>query len=681
MGKKIWIWLFAAAVSAGASSCSRDQAAGGSDSGEPVAGESSYIAFQLTETDSDTNTRASSIHKEYDDEYAHYEWFNRGSKQERAITDDPECNRVLFFWADNSYYGSGKLEKTEKENIFLGKKPSGTQLSPPPTQFLVVVNGDPDRLDRLDTELAAAGTDALKAVLNYLQELDLNNPESYAMHEGYFTMTSSMYQTEEDQWLAGVTEKSNFQFYDTIEEALLPENLLQFYVDRVVAKVTLRIQDGELSFGKNDALVMRGPNSLKVRLEYQVEDGQNKDAMSGWSASLVNWGINGVEKNTYLFKTLAKAPESYPWRVGDFYSRWSEYRLFRSYWAIDENYDTGIYPDQFRQALDEDGVSSATTNTIYSAGYDPAGGLELDDYTLIYRSYNAFGTRADDKYSVENTFDESLLTEKEMETRPWLRCGTHVIVTAQLLVDALDADVDTSAIDEHGFLQGVADKFFSNGLWWSEKALIEQAVATLLSNIYYNKETFPIRNVLGEGDIEFIDNDPDNPLDDNTPLVAADGTVITSKNAVDYFELAPAFIKGGDGWVTIRLKEGKQLKALHYDGSQTDISQEQLVSYIYRFTNLAKHYKEGRMYYALPIKHNVDSKNFDTGDKVSTGDYGVVRNHWYRLTIRSVMLPGTPVDDPDQPIIPNNEPEDKSLGIDIEVIPWHIVEIYVDKLQ
>lgn len=132
MGKKIWIWLFAAAVSAGASSCSRDQAAGGPDSGEPVAGESSYIAFQLTETDSDTNTRASSIHKEYDDEYAHYEWFNRGSKQERAITDDPECNRVLFFWADNSYYGSGKLEKTEKENIFLGKKPSGTRLSPPP---------------------------------------------------------------------------------------------------------------------------------------------------------------------------------------------------------------------------------------------------------------------------------------------------------------------------------------------------------------------------------------------------------------------------------------------------------------------------------------------------------------------------------------------------------------------
>ena len=160
------------------------------------------------------------------------------------------------------------------------------------------------------------------------------------------------------------------------------------------------------------------------------------------------------------------------------------------------------------------------------------------------------------------------------------------------------------------------------------------------------------------------------------------GNAISADNATDYFDLAPAFIKGGDGWVTIRLKEGKKLMALHQDGTKAAITDEQLVSYIYKFANRAQHFKEGRMYYALPIRHNISSRNFENGyEQVSTGDFGLVRNTWYRLTITEVLAPGIPVDDPDQPIIPNPEPDDKSLGINIEIIPWHVVDIHVPNLQ
>lgn len=640
-----------------------------------------WFAFTINETNPGTKA---DIHKEYDDDYSHYEWFNRGTSDERAIIDDAASNRVLFFNTDGSFYGSAKLTKvgTGKDNIFVGRQPSSVPVMP--TRFLAVVNGDPARLDALDVDLDAAGAGALDLALNYLQELDPEDPESEAAYEGYLTMSSSMWQTEDDELIDGVLIKDDFHFFETREEALLPENLLTFHVERVVAKVTVRVREGELSFGKGDAIVLEGASKVKVRMEYQTAEGVDKDVISTWRANLASWGINGTEKNTYLFKRLEDNPStSYPWHIGtQYYSRWSAFLLYRSYWAVDENYYTGFYPDQYRIALDEDGVEAGSTKTVYDPTYSSDEGLVQADYTLIYRSYEAFGTRADNKYAVENTYDEVVLSDEEYNTRPWLRCGTHVILTAQLIIDEVDKDLDLTAVDEHGFIKGVEDKYFSNGMYWSHKALIEQAVATLVSNIYHNNPQAPIRDVFTGEDVEFIDNDEKNPLVDNGPVVAEDGVAISADNAHDYFELTPAFIKGGDGWVTIRLKDGHTLSAKHADGTLTEITESQLVSYIYRFTNLARHFTEGRMYYALPIKHNVDSKNFEKGlEKVSTADYGFVRNHWYRLTINEVLLPGTPVDDPDQPIIPNNEPDDKSLGVNVEIIPWHIVDIHVDNLQ
>ena len=698
---KKYIWLLSAVASLAVASCSRDKvtdSSGEVPSGPESAPESElYVAVRIYDAD---DTRASSIHKDYDDEYQHYEWFNKGSKDERAIIDNPDCNRVLFFNADNTFFGSSRLEKPDgsKGNIYVARKPANTSLLANPTQVLVVVNADPERLSILDDlegngALAAAGDGSLLTALNWLNKLedDPENPESTAMYDGHFTMSSSIYMyddedDEERRTVEGVTVKENLQFFKTVEEAILPENLVQIYVERVLAKFTVRYQDGELSFAAGDAINISGATKLKVREYYKLDDGSDRDVSSNWSINLVNWGVNGIERDTYLFKTLVEAPASYPWSIGaDFYSNWNEPRLHRSYWSIDNNYYTGFYPDQYREALDTDvknRVFSATQNTIYSDDYSAADGLAEKEYTLIYRSYNAFAERADHKYSVENTYDaDYLIAGQDLTTRPWLRCGTHIILTAQLLIDEFDKDVDKTAVDSNGFLSGVSDKYFSNGLYWTEEALLQQSVATLMSSLYFSDNSVSIPDVINrtEGLEELINGDADNPLDDETPLLA-DGNAVTVDNASEYFDLAPAFIKGGDGWVTLHLKDGVKLEANHKNGPE-EITDAQLVSYIYRFTNLAKHYNEGRMYYALAVKHNIDSKNFDTGTKVSTGDYGVVRNHWYRLTLNTVLVPGTPVDDPDQPIIPNNEPDDKSLGVEIEVIPWHTVTIDVPQLQ
>ena len=716
MRKYIRISLLAA-VSAGLFCCANDDTTAGSTPEDNASGAAAeYIAIRLGANDStDKVATRADIHKEYDDQYEHFEWFNKGSKDERAISDDAQSNRILIFYEDNSFFGTAKMtkyQKTDNGTIFLAQKPNVPQGAFEPTKFLVVINGDPARLDDLDAKLKSAGKDAVNSALYYLNEVTSEeDAESIAMHDGYFTMSSSIYmqdanitetlEDDQDRLIAGVTEKPDFRFYESPEEALLPENLLTVYVERVLAKFTVRVQEGNMLFSEDKPIIIKGSNTMKVREHYQMDEAGDKDVTSGWHVNLANWGVNGVEKDTYLFKTLVvdKPAQSYPWRIeNNFYMyglriAWNEPRLFRSYWAIDPNYDKGVYPDQYRQALDRDGngnkfeIEPATGNNIYSDNYE--GELTKEDYTLIYRSYNAFGTRADNKYSVENTYDADeviIKRNKDLSTSPWLRCGTHIIITAQLLIDELDKEViENPQIDQSGFIAGVSDKYFSNGLYWSAEALIQNSVATLLSNIYYSDEKNGLNNVLGENGqkIELINYDEnDDPLDEDRPILTADGNALTVDNAEEYFEFAPAFIKGGDGWVTLHLKDGQQLYANHVKSGTKAISQEQLVSYIYRFTNLSKHFTEGRMYYALPIKQNLDSKNFEnnTGN-VDTGDYGVVRNHWYRLTVNSVLGPGTPVDDPDQPIIPNPEPDDKSLGVEIEVLPWHIVNIYVDKLE
>ncbi|MCH5320092.1 MAG: hypothetical protein J1E38_10425, partial [Paramuribaculum sp.] len=205
-------------------------------------------------------------------------------------------------------------------------------------------------------------------------------------------------------------------------------------------------------------ILMKGPNKLNIRRYYSSNEAdQAKDVMTSWRANIVNWGLNGLEKNTYLVKNLVENPATYPFSLStNYYSGWNSPTLMRSYWGVDENYSTGVYPDQYRQALDVDGVKAATNNTIYSSDYD--GELEKGDYTLIYRPYTAFEDFTENKYSLENTFDAKILSDQDLATQPWLRCGTHIIITAQLIMDEIDTDVDAkaAAMTRPGYIEGVS---------------------------------------------------------------------------------------------------------------------------------------------------------------------------------------------------------------------------------
>lgn len=80
---------------------------------------------------------------------------------------------------------------------------------------------------------------------------------------------------------------------------------------------------------------------------------------------------------------------------------------------------------------------------------------------------------------------------------------------------------------------------------------------------------------------------------------------------------------------------------------------------------------EGATYYYTPIKH--------LGTPGKLGEYGIVRNHSYQVTIQNIKGFGTPVYNPDQeidPIVPSDN--NTYLAASIKVLSWRVVSSTVD---
>ena len=76
--------------------------------------------------------------------------------------------------------------------------------------------------------------------------------------------------------------------------------------------------------------------------------------------------------------------------------------------------------------------------------------------------------------------------------------------------------------------------------------------------------------------------------------------------------------------------------------------------------------KGGRAYYYVPIKH--------LGNSGEVAEYGIVRNHFYKITLSGIKGFGTPVYNPDQvvkPVVPTYD--DTYLAARVQVLQWRVV--------
>lgn len=229
------------------------------------------------------------------------------------------------------------------------------------------------------------------------------------------------------------------------------------------------------------------------------------------------------------------------------------------------------------------------------------------------------------EYSLENTFDGAMFTATDFD---WLSAATYALVAAQMQVVTDGTPAAAKTLLRY------------KGTLYDEASYKAKAVADVVnSHALYKLSGTNTYTSISTDDLTFADH--------------SDGA---GKVKLVLTEAAAAAT-----WYTKADGTGEEVPVATIDGYFNSLSP-------------ADGFKDGQMYYIIPIKH----LNQPTDDSDAVGKYGVVRNHLYQLTVNSITKLGHAVWNPEETIIPTDNPETYYLAATLNILSWHIVNQNVD---
>ena len=141
-----------------------------------------------------------------------------------------------------------------------------------------------------------------------------------------------------------------------------------------------------------------------------------------------------------------------------------------------------------------------------------------------------------------------------------------------------------------------------------------------------------------------------------TQLTKDDITFAEPTTSMKNYQVTPTLAADPTGTKLYYIKES--------DGSFTQVSKDVVNTAI--GADKAEIRTDGKAYYYVPVKH--------LGTTGTLGEYGVVRNHFYKITLNGIKGFGTPVYNPDKVIDPTVPSYDNTfLAARVQVLQWRIV--------
>ena len=141
-----------------------------------------------------------------------------------------------------------------------------------------------------------------------------------------------------------------------------------------------------------------------------------------------------------------------------------------------------------------------------------------------------------------------------------------------------------------------------------------------------------------------------------TQLTKDDITFAEPTTSMKNYQVTPTLAADPTGTKLYYIKES--------DGSFTQVSKDVVNTAI--GADKAEIRTEGKAYYYVPVRH--------LGTAGTLGEYGVVRNHFYKITLNGIKGFGTPVYNPDKVIDPTVPSYDNTfLAARVQVLQWRIV--------
>ena len=588
-------------------------------------------------------------------------------------------NVVIFLDSDLNYRGYSLLEFDRQsaqgvdvnypaEAAYVGfLRPSDTsEIYHMPEYGIIVLNAYniTDALNNLNQQSAT--------IKDVLMLVDTSSDSHYVGRSGnYFTMTSAAYLAmESGEWKHSIVFKIDKEkVFDTRIQAVISPAATAV-VERMSAKFSLTLP-GAIG-GKGLSFRPDGGRAQVIVCNYI--DGQPNYNNRTWNCSVEAWGINKYEPTSYYFRNIVGTStdiSSYPYSYGTdinstghpFFNGWNNAANHRSFWAVDPNYGSnGIYPSQYRPAVDNPQVNYYGSKGTPSLGY-----LSYNNLSTDFRGLDTEEGSVS-IYSSENTFSDDSriggLWQHDI-------AASEVIIGAQIHINSVDetkSDYDLYRNRIGVFYPSTTD-FATYFISTINNQLASQSTMTYRyydwSNPDNNNGMVMHTLTINQSDYKLYYRDK--PL---TAEVMASLSTFT----------IPATIENGDGkvipWVNgmyigRRAKDPNTYEEIG-DIQRLPVDIDDFKSLIYDWICPFDHFNQGRMVYSIPIRYKASAEKVSAKTyRPTVGDYGVVRNAWYSFAVDAIDGLGTPVDDLNQPIIPYEASLENSIMLEIKVLDWH----------
>lgn len=375
-----------------------------------------------------------------------------------------------------------------------------------------------------------------------------------------FIMTNSVYLNNNE--VQNAVPVSSVNFAQTAEAA--KNNPITIYVERVAAKVKMAEKEG-------------GADTPDIGINYNKESGYKL------RLQIDGWGINAVNKTSYLVKQIDPSWELTGWN-------WNNSGDFRSFWAKDTNYGNANYPAKWEDYIGKE-----------------------NDSPLEYRSWNdVVANNKNTQYCLENTMDAATAANKNAVT--YMVIAGHYQLVAPGATEGKD-------IDENTKLYKYIDKFYL------EEDLLEMIAEQ--ASLY--------------------------------TLEAGNWTKLDASN----YQIVRASLYDGKAQLTAASGDFYTAKDENNKVSVTEANAR--LENLGTFTAFAG----GKTFFYTPIEHLNTSAEQD-------GHIGIVRNHTYALTLKSITKLGHGVFNPDEDIIITPKEKEFYVAATLNILSWKVVNQNVD---
>lgn len=526
--------------------------------------------------------------------------------------------------------GTGTVERQGDEVLIVDGANGGR-----PAYIVAIAN--PSSL-KLSTE-ALPATLTLDELKGHLTTSAFNEPTASNGHHN-FAMTNSVYM------LNGVEQ---FEVSTEGKVKTSPEDARQdpveIYVERIAAKVTAERGGSTVSeaaqVGQWTTLEGVTGDACLVAKDVEYNNGSEGTAKTDIYAVVKGWGLADEQPNAYIKKNI-EGNANWSNATSDDYLNftWTTADYHRSFWetrpAQESLSDIVNHPwSSYNQGLSSTAAQYTMPNTI------PNG--------TAHRSLNDVNRRTSSSLPVA--------TKVLIAAQLYYKDAEDKYVPAEV---CYDLSTGTNYIGETNLKNTILNRYKNR-----EGGLVK---ITTVTDGEGNVTSTTAAN-LDVDDVEFI----------STGVAYKDYEVEANIKA-------PATVEN----TTVRFarltnNEAPSVESQNYELLGTDAATSLTAANAIINTNKASIYKSGDTYYFAAIQH-LGATNRTTEDLATwnstirpLGWFGVVRNHWYQVSINSLSGLGTAVYFPEKdivPVIPQNN--NSYLAARINVLQWRVVPQSID---